>query len=78
MGVKKSENFDATCLTSVFKNVLATEGGKHFLKKASNFWKKKVLSARPADMEGQRYTKCTPTKGHEQEMLVFPMEFGSF
>ena len=60
------------------KNVLATEGGEHFLKKASKFWKKKVQRARPADMEGQRYTKCTPKKGHEKEMLVFPMEFASF
>ena len=65
-------------LEHYLKNVLATEGGEHFLKKASKFWKKKVQRARPADMEGQRYTKGTPKKGNEQEMRGFPMEFVSF
>ena len=32
-GGEKSENFDATCLTSILKTVLATEGGKHIFAK---------------------------------------------
>ena len=46
------------------KNVLATEGGEHFLKKASKFWKKKVQRERPADMERQ-----VAHETHTQERL---------
>ena len=33
LGGQESEFFDAKCLKSVFRNVLATEGGKHIFEK---------------------------------------------
>ena len=39
-GGEKSVNFDATCITSIFKNVIATDGGKHIFAKS---WKKNEL-----------------------------------